>query len=150
MDVWKAATERQRTHGDVLTLAAGQPSTPAPAPVLRATREILGTELLGYTETFGILPLREAIARYHSERSGIVVDAEDVVVTTGSSGAFTLLFLAAFDEGTPLWLLAPAIPRTAIPLPLSAATSSNSTAGRQPGTSRPWTCWRLCRRRLPV
>ena len=66
MDVWKAATERGRTHGDVLTLAAGQPSTPAPQPVLRATRECSTRQLLGYTETFGILPLREAIAGHHS------------------------------------------------------------------------------------
>ncbi|ELB91398.1 pyridoxal phosphate-dependent aminotransferase [Rhodococcus opacus] len=110
MDVWKAATERQRTHGDVLTLAAGQPSTPAPQPVLRATREVLDGHLLGYTETFGILPLREAIAGYHSAKSGIDVDAEDVVVTTGSSGAFTLLFLAAFDVGDTVVVARPGYP----------------------------------------
>lgn len=110
MDVWKAATERARTHGDVLTLAAGQPSTPAPAPVLRATREAIDTQLLGYTETFGILPLREAIAGYHSARSGITVDPDDVVVTTGSSGAFTLLFLAAFDPGDTVVVARPGYP----------------------------------------
>lgn len=110
MDVWKAATERARTHGDVLTLAAGQPSTPAPAPVLRATREALDTQLLGYTETFGILSLREAIAGYHSAKSGIAVDAEDVVVTTGSSGAFTLIFLAAFDVGDTVVVARPGYP----------------------------------------
>src|SRR6188474_3274159 len=81
MDVWKAATERGRTHGDVLSLAAGQPSTPAPAAVLRATGEALRSELLGYTETFGIEPLRAAIAAHHRATTGIDVDAEDVVVT---------------------------------------------------------------------
>ncbi|MFE3360878.1 aspartate aminotransferase, partial [Streptomyces californicus] len=70
MDVWKAAAERARSHGDVLVLAAGQPSTQAPAPVLRATRAAIDHELLGYTETFGILPLREAIAGHHSETYG--------------------------------------------------------------------------------
>ena len=99
MDVWKAAAERQRSHGDVLSLAAGQPSTPAPAPVLRAANLAIDAELLGYTETFGILPLREEIAAYHRHKYGIDVDADDVVVTTGSSGAFTLVFLAAFDVG---------------------------------------------------
>ncbi|WP_072687037.1 pyridoxal phosphate-dependent aminotransferase [Rhodococcus marinonascens] len=110
MDVWKAAIERQRTHGDVLTLAAGQPSTPAPKPVLRTTHEALDTHLLGYTETFGIAPLREAIAEYHSTKSGIEVDADDVVVTTGSSGAFTLLFLAAFDVGDTVVMARPGYP----------------------------------------
>ncbi|GAA4489865.1 pyridoxal phosphate-dependent aminotransferase [Rhodococcus olei] len=110
MDVWKAATERARTHGDVLTLAAGQPSTPAPAPVLRAAREAVDTQVLGYTETFGIAPLREAVAGYHSSRYGIEVDPENVVVTTGSSGAFTLLFLAAFDLGDTVVVARPGYP----------------------------------------
>lgn len=110
MDVWKAAAERARTHGDVLVLAAGQPSTPAPAPVLRATRLAIESELLGYTETFGILALREAIAEHHSETYGYPVDPDDVVVTTGSSGAFSLIFLAAFDPGDTVVVARPGYP----------------------------------------
>ncbi|MEU5840885.1 pyridoxal phosphate-dependent aminotransferase [Rhodococcus sp. NPDC047139] len=110
MDVWKAAAERQRTHGDVLSLAAGQPSTPAPVPVLRAANLAIDAELLGYTETFGILPLREAIAGYHRDRYGIDVDPDEVVVTTGSSGAFTLVFLAAFDIGDTVVVARPGYP----------------------------------------
>ncbi|OZD67314.1 aspartate aminotransferase [Rhodococcus sp. 06-1059B-a] len=110
MDVFKAAAVRARTHGDVLSLAAGQPSTPAPAPVLRAAREALDGHLLGYTETLGILPLREAIAAYHSAESNIDVHPDEVVVTTGSSGAFTLLFLAAFDVGDTVVMARPGYP----------------------------------------
>ncbi|NLG56024.1 MAG: aminotransferase class I/II-fold pyridoxal phosphate-dependent enzyme, partial [Rhodococcus sp.] len=110
MDVWKAAAQRRRTHGDVLTLAAGQPSTPAPKPVLEAMRVSLDTELLGYSETFGIVELRTAIADYHARRYGIDVEPDDVVVTTGSSGAFTLLFLAAFDEGDRVVVTRPGYP----------------------------------------
>lgn len=110
MDVWKAAAERARTRGDVLVLAAGQPSTPAPQAVLRATKAAMDSELLGYTETFGILELREAIAGYHRDRYGVAVDADDVVVTTGSSGAFTLLFLAAFDAGDTVVVARPGYP----------------------------------------
>ncbi|MEV6274208.1 pyridoxal phosphate-dependent aminotransferase [Nocardia sp. NPDC051832] len=110
MDVWKAAAERARTHGDVLVLAAGQPSTPAPAPVLRATKQAIDAELLGYTETFGILPLRAAIAEHHRQTYGYAVDADDVVVTTGSSGAFTLIFLAAFDAGDTVVVARPGYP----------------------------------------
>ncbi len=110
MDVFKAAAIRTRTHGDVLSLAAGQPSTPAPRPVLQATREALDAHLLGYTETLGILPLRETIAAYHCAESGVAVDADDVVITTGSSGAFTLLFLAAFDVGDTVVMARPGYP----------------------------------------
>ncbi|MEU2087135.1 pyridoxal phosphate-dependent aminotransferase [Nocardia beijingensis] len=110
MDVWKAAAERARTHGDVLVLAAGQPSTPAPTPVLRATQLAIQSELLGYTETFGILAIREAIAEHHRETYGYQVHPDDVVVTTGSSGAFSLIFLAAFDPGDTVVVARPGYP----------------------------------------
>ncbi|MFD5176268.1 pyridoxal phosphate-dependent aminotransferase [Nocardia sp. NPDC058379] len=110
MDVWKAAAERARSHGDVLVLAAGQPSTKAPAPVLRATKAAIDDELLGYTETFGILPLREAIAEHHRRTYGYDVHPDEVVVTTGSSGAFTLIFLAAFDAGDTVVVARPGYP----------------------------------------
>jgi len=110
MDVWAAAARRQRSHGDVVNLAAGQPSTPAPAPVLRAARQALDSQLLGYTVTLGIDELRAAIARHHSERYAIDVQAADVVVTTGSSGGFPLLFLAAFDPGDVVAMSRPGYP----------------------------------------
>lgn len=110
MDVLKAAGERARTHGDLVSLAAGQPSTPAPAPVLAAAREALGSRLLGYTEALGIPELREAIARHHCDSSGLTVDPDEVVVTTGSSGGFTLAFLAAFDAGDTVVMARPGYP----------------------------------------
>ena len=76
MTVLAAAARRQETHGDVISLCAGQPSTPAPAPVLAAARRALDTEILGYTEAVGIRPLREAIAAYHRRRDGLDVIAD--------------------------------------------------------------------------
>lgn len=110
MDVWAAAAERARTHGDVLNLAAGQPSTPAPKPVLAAAAEAMSAQLLGYTETFGTLELRETIARHHREVDGIDADADAVVATTGSSAAFLLIFLAAFDPGDTVVVARPGYP----------------------------------------
>ena len=110
MEVLKAAAQRQRTHGDVIMLCAGQPSTPAPAPARARAIEALDADVLGYTEATGILPLRQAIARYHHELSGIEVDADDVIVFPGSSGAFTALFLAAFDPGDTVAMTRPGYP----------------------------------------
>lgn len=110
MSVLAAAARRQETHGDVISLCAGQPSTPAPGPVLAAAHHALDTEILGYTEALGIRPLREAIATYHQRRDGVDVTADDVVVTTGSSGGFTVLFLAAFDAGDTVVMARPGYP----------------------------------------
>lgn len=110
MDVLKAASDRQASHGDLINLGTGQPSTPAPAPVLAAARRALDSHLMGYTEALGIPELREAIAKHHRDESGIEVTADDVIVTTGSSGGFTMLFLAAFDPGDVVVMARPGYP----------------------------------------
>ncbi len=110
MDVVAAAARRQRTHGDVVSLAAGQPSTRAPRPVLDAMRHALEENALGYSETLGLRDLRERIAAYLSRDEDVTIPADDVVVTTGSSGAFTLLFLAAFDAGDTVVVARPGYP----------------------------------------
>jgi aspartate/methionine/tyrosine aminotransferase len=110
MEVLKAGAERARTHGDVILMCAGQPSTPAPEVVRAAAARALTEEVLGYTEATGIRPLREAIARHHARTYDIDVDPEQVCVTTGSSGGFTALFLAAFDVGDTVAMTRPGYP----------------------------------------
>ncbi|GAA2812282.1 pyridoxal phosphate-dependent aminotransferase [Crossiella cryophila] len=110
MDVVSAAAKRQRERGDVLSLAAGQPSSPAPAPVRAAAAEALAKQTLGYTEQLGILELRSAIAGHYGRSYDLDVSPEDVVVTTGSSGGFLLAFLAAFDPGDRVALTRPGYP----------------------------------------
>jgi aspartate/methionine/tyrosine aminotransferase len=110
MDVMRAANARAAAGGEVLHLEVGQPSTPAPAKVLAAARAALSSDKLGYTEAFGLPDLRRAIAKHYRNRHGIVVDSERVVVTTGSSGAFILSFLAAFDAGDRVALASPGYP----------------------------------------
>ncbi|MER5391210.1 pyridoxal phosphate-dependent aminotransferase [Saccharopolyspora sp. NPDC002686] len=110
MEVLTAAAARQRTHGDVLSLAAGQPSTPAPEAVREAAAAALTADPLGYTEQVGLLALREAIVGHYDRTYGLPVQADDVVVTTGASGAFLLAFLAAFDAGDRVALARPGYP----------------------------------------
>ena len=110
MEVLSAAAARQRERGDVVSLAAGQPSTPAPRAVREAAAEALHRHSLGYTEQLGIPELREAIAGHYARTYGLTADAGDVVVTTGASGAFLLAFLAAFDVGDRVALARPGYP----------------------------------------
>lgn len=110
MEVLRAANERHARRGDVVHLEVGQPSTPAPAPVLAAARAALDTQLLGYTDALGLPVLREAIAGWYRDRYGLTVAPERVAVTTGSSGGFLLAFLAAFDPGDRVVLAAPGYP----------------------------------------
>lgn len=111
MDVWAAAAERARTHGDLVNLAAGQPSTPAPVDVRRAAARSLDEQVLGYSNSLGTIELREAVAAHHARQyDDRTVTAADVVVTTGGSGGFLLAFLAAFDAGDTVVLARPGYP----------------------------------------
>jgi aspartate/methionine/tyrosine aminotransferase len=110
MDVWLAAAERQRTHGDLVNLSAGQPSAGAPEPVRAAAAAALHLNQLGYSVALGIPELRTAIATDYQRRYGIEVGPDAVIVTTGSSGGFLLAFLACFDVGDRVALASPGYP----------------------------------------
>ncbi|MEA2778725.1 MAG: hypothetical protein QOK29_269 [Rhodospirillaceae bacterium] len=110
MEVLRAANERAAAGERVLHLEIGQPDTGAPAAVIEAAQRALSNHRLGYTEALGIWPLREAIAAHYRNSYGTDVDSARIVVTTGSSGAFILGFLAAFEPGDRVALAAPGYP----------------------------------------
>jgi aspartate/methionine/tyrosine aminotransferase len=114
MDVMRAANARdlaaKRPEERVIHLEVGQPGTPAPRKVREAAAAALASDRLGYTEAFGVPALRERIAQHYRTEYGISVGAERIVVTTGSSGAFLLAFLAAFEAGERVALADPGYP----------------------------------------
>jgi aspartate/methionine/tyrosine aminotransferase len=110
MDVMRDANARAAAGEDVLHLEVGQPSTGAPQGVVAAARAALGRDTLGYTDALGLPALREAIAAHYGACYGVPLDPARVVVTTGSSGAFVLAFLAAFEPGDRVALAAPGYP----------------------------------------
>lgn len=111
MDLLAGAAERQRTHGDLVNLVAGQPSTGAPAPVTAEAIRLLGSgDPLGYTTSTGILALRTAIAGHYRRTYALEITPDDVIVTTGSSGGFLLAFLAAFEVGDRVAIARPGYP----------------------------------------
>lgn len=110
MEVMRAAQERASAGHDIVHLEVGQPSTSAPQAVIAAAQAALANDRLGYTDALGVPALRERIARHYRERYGVAVDAARVIVTTGSSGAFMLSFLAAFDAGDTVAVAEPCYP----------------------------------------
>ncbi|HEY3548719.1 MAG TPA: aminotransferase class I/II-fold pyridoxal phosphate-dependent enzyme [Propionicimonas sp.] len=110
MEVAKAAAARQVTHGDAILLCVGQPATPAPSVVRAAAVAAVMDEVLGYTVTNGIPELRWKIATEYAARYGVPVDADEVVITTGSSAGFQLTILAAFEAGDQVAMTRPGYP----------------------------------------
>jgi aspartate/methionine/tyrosine aminotransferase len=59
---------------------------------------------------FGTRPLRERLALHYQDWYGVTVPFERIAVTTGSSSAFLLSFLASFGEGDRVLLTDPSYP----------------------------------------
>ncbi|HEY3631237.1 MAG TPA: aminotransferase class I/II-fold pyridoxal phosphate-dependent enzyme, partial [Jatrophihabitantaceae bacterium] len=110
MRVFDVALALRAAGRPVYLLNAGQPGTPAPAPVRAAAHRALDTDRIGYTSQLGIPELRDAIAGHYRHWYGLDLARDDVVATTGSSGGFLLAFLAAFDPGDTVVLARPGYP----------------------------------------
>ena len=86
--------------------------------------------LLEHNDSFGWLPLREAIARHLYEWRGISCASEQVIVTAGGLDAFDLIGRAILDTGDEVWFEEPGYPTarrifslggvTAVPVPVDA------------------------------
>lgn len=110
MDVMRQADARAAAGHRVIHLEVGQPSTSAPAAVRAAATAAIASERLGYTDALGTQTLRQRIAHHYGESYDLDVDWRRVVITTGSSAAFLLAFLAAFDAGDRVAVAVPGYP----------------------------------------
>ena len=110
MDVMRAAATRVAGGHDVVHMEVGEPGTPAPRAAIAAAERALHAGPIGYTQALGMDALRQRIARHYRDRHGLDVDPGRVIVTQGSSAAFILAFLAAFDPGERLAVPTPGYP----------------------------------------
>jgi aspartate/methionine/tyrosine aminotransferase len=110
MEVMRAADARADTGQAVYHMEVGQPGTSAPQGALLAAEKALRSQRLGYTDAQGVPEIRAAIAKRYRDYYRLGVAPDRVVATTGSSAAFVLAFLAAFDEGDRVALAAPGYP----------------------------------------
>lgn len=107
MDVMAAAARLEAQGRTIVHMEVGQPAAGAPASAIAAVRSALGEGPHGYTATLGIAALRRRIAEAYAQWHGVAVEPNRIVVTTGSSAAFMLAFLALFEAGD----------RVAVPIP---------------------------------
>jgi aspartate/methionine/tyrosine aminotransferase len=110
MDILAEANRLKAAGAPVISMAVGQPSDPAPASVREAARIALADGRIGYTDALGLAALRKAIAGHYADHYGIAVEPGRIAVTTGSSAAFNLAFLAMFDAGDRVAIAAPGYP----------------------------------------
>ncbi len=78
-------------------LNIGQPDIPTPVEFWDAVKSNMNT-VLAYGPSIGIPELRESICGYYS-RSGISIEPDQVMITTGGSEAIIFAMIATCDQG---------------------------------------------------
>lgn len=110
MEAFREAELVAAAGQDVVHLSLGQPGQTAPRPVLDYLSTLINTAPLGYTDARGMMQLRERIAQFYHERYGLEIPVSRIFVTVGSSAAFVMTMLAAFDEGASIAIGRPCYP----------------------------------------
>ena len=99
--------ERAKQRGiKVYHLNIGQPDLPTPPEALEAIKNI-DRKILEYTPSEGIRSFREKLVKYY-HRFNIVVEVDDIIITTGGSEAVTFAFMSCLDPGDEIIVPEPA------------------------------------------
>jgi aspartate/methionine/tyrosine aminotransferase len=99
MDVLEKAHSMERAGIHIIHLEIGEPDFDTPTCIKDAAIRALNAGHTHYTHSLGLVELREAICRHYHERYGVVIQPDQVVVTSGTSPAMFMLFAALLDPG---------------------------------------------------
>jgi len=110
MDIMDKAVNMERQGIDVIHMEVGEPDFETPEPITRVCIDSLEKGHTHYSPSLGIYELRHAIVRHYMKEYGVKIDAEQVVVTPGSSPAIFLLFSAILNPGDEVILSNPGYP----------------------------------------
>ena len=125
-----AQAQKMRAEGiHVVSLSTGEPDFPTPEPIKQAGIEAINANFTRYTQSEGILELREAIARKFTEQNAIPTDAANVLVSSGGKHSIFNALTAICDPGdeviipAPYWVSYPEMVRLVGAEPVIVATS---------------------------
>ncbi|MFM9871565.1 pyridoxal phosphate-dependent aminotransferase [Achromobacter xylosoxidans] len=110
VELFKQAQALQAAGKDIISLGIGEPDFTAPPQVVEALQRAAQAGHSSYSAPAGLMPLREAIARFYHEQFGARIDPRRVIVTAGASGALTLACAALVNTGAEVLMPDPSYP----------------------------------------
>lgn len=110
MDVLEKAHELERAGRDVIHLEIGEPDFPTPECVNQAAIRAMHEARTHYTHSLGLLELREAICHHYLEKYGVIINPDQIIVTSGTSPALFMIFSALLEMGEEIIISNPHYP----------------------------------------
>ncbi len=106
MDVVREAQQ----YDDAIHFEIGQPDLPPAPGVKAALHRAIDADRFAYTESLGLLALREKIAAHYTREHGMTIDPGRILITPGTSTAFLIAYLLTLEQGGVLGLADPSYP----------------------------------------
>lgn len=99
MEVLERAQELERSGKSIIHLEVGEPDFPTAHHICEAAQKAMLSGETGYTHSLGLPELREAIVEYYNQKFGLELSPDQVMVTSGTSPALLLVFMALLEQG---------------------------------------------------
>ena len=99
MDILEKAKKMEAEGRDIVHFEVGEPDFSTPLCVREAAKSAIDRRETGYAPSLGLPQLRDAISEDYKNRYGVKVEAERVIITSGSSPALQMIFASLINEG---------------------------------------------------
>lgn len=110
MDILAQARQLESQGHNVIHLEVGEPDFTTPEAVKQAAKQAIDQNLTFYTPATGLPELRETIARYYREQLNTDVQATNIILTPGASGALQLTLSCLLNPGDQVMMADPGYP----------------------------------------
>lgn len=99
MEVLERAQELEREGRNIIHLEIGEPDFPTASHICKAGSAAMCNGDTKYTHSLGLPELRNAIATNYKEKFNVSISPEQIIITSGTSPAMLLTFMALLDQG---------------------------------------------------
>ncbi|MBD23343.1 MAG: 1-aminocyclopropane-1-carboxylate deaminase [Alphaproteobacteria bacterium] len=110
MSLLSKASILEKKGKEIFHFELGEPKVSTPGPIINEIKKLLKLNLPGYTPSNGIEKLRSKISKFYFSKYKVDVNPNQIFITNGSSGAFLLSFITAFDSGKKVGIFSPVYP----------------------------------------
>ena len=99
MDVLEKAHEMERQGVHIIHMEVGEPDFDTPQCIKEAACKALDNGHTHYTNSLGMIELREAISEHYLKTYGVSVDPDKIVISSGTSPAMFVMFSVLLEKG---------------------------------------------------
>jgi len=110
MSLLSKASNLEKKGKEIFHFELGEPQISTPQPIISEIKSLLKLNLPGYTPSNGIEKLRLKVSNFYFNKYKIDLNPDQIFITNGSSGAFLLSFISAFDPGKKVGIFNPVYP----------------------------------------